>query len=40
MLKILKRDFSSTWTENLQMMKLDWEKEEEPESKLPTSTGS
>ena len=28
------------WTENFQMFKLDLEKEEEPEIKLPTSTGS
>ena len=28
------------WTENLQMYKLDLEKSEEPEIKLPTSTGS
>ena len=28
------------WTENLQMFKLDLEKAEEPEIKLPTSTGS
>ena len=27
------------WTENFQMFKLDWEKAEEPEIKLPTSTG-
>ena len=26
------------WTENLQMFKLDLEKAEEPELKLPTST--
>ena len=40
MLKIFKRGFSSTWTENFQMYKLDLEKVEEPEIKLPTSTGS
>ena len=28
------------WTENFQMFKLDLEKPEEPEIKLPTSTGS
>ena len=28
------------WTENLQMYKLDLEKVEEPEIKLPTSIGS
>ena len=28
------------WTENLQMFKLDLEKAEEPEIKLPTSVGS
>ena len=28
------------WTENLQMYKLDSEKAEQPEIKLPTSTGS
>ena len=28
------------WTENFQMYKLDLEKAEEPEVKLPTSTGS
>ena len=28
------------WTENFQMYKLDLEKAEEPEIKLPTSTGS
>ena len=31
---------NSTWTENFQMLKLDLEKAEEPEIKLPTSTGS
>ena len=38
--KSSKRGFNSTWTENLQMYKLDLEKAEEPEIKLPTSTGS
>jgi len=28
------------WTKNFQMFKLDLEKAEEPEIKLPTSTGS
>ena len=37
MLKILQ---ASTWTRNFQMFKLDLEKAEEPEIKLPTSTGS
>jgi len=32
--------FNSTWTENFQMFKLDLEKAEEPEIKLPTSIGS
>ena len=32
--------FSSTWTVNFQMFKLDLEKAEEPEIKLPTSAGS
>ena len=41
MLKILpKPSFNSTWTMNFQMFKLDLEKAEEPEIKLPTSTGS
>ena len=31
---------NSTWTENFQMFKLDLEKAEEPEIKLPTSVGS
>ena len=39
MLKILQVIFNSTWTENFQMFKLDLEKAEEPEIKLPTSTG-
>ena len=29
--------FNSMWTKNFQMLKLDLEKAEEPESKLPTS---
>ena len=39
-LKFSKPDFSNTWTVNFQMFKLDLEKAEEPEIKLPTSTGS
>ena len=35
-----KLGFSSTWTENFQMYKLGLEKSEEPEIKLPASTGS
>ena len=35
-----KQNFNSTWTKNFQMYKLDLEKTEEPEMKLPTSTGS
>ena len=31
---------SIMWTKNFQMSKLDLEKEEEQESKLPTFTGS
>ena len=40
MLKFCKPAFNSTWTVHLQMLKLDLEKSEEPEIKLPTSTGS
>ena len=40
MLKILQASFNSMWTENFQMFKLDLKKVEEPEIKLPTSTGS
>ena len=40
MLKILQPGFSNTWTVNFQMFKLILEKAEEPEIKLPTSTGS
>ena len=39
-LKILQAGFISTWTENFQMFKLDLEKAEEPEIKLPTFVGS
>ena len=35
-----KQDFNRTWIENFQMFKLDSEKAEEPEIKLPTSDGS
>ena len=34
------KGFNSTWTENFQMIKLDLEKAEELEIKLPTSVGS
>ena len=37
MLKILQAGFNSTRTMNFQMLKLDLEKAEEPEIKLPTS---
>ena len=40
MLKISKPGFSNTWTMNFQTFKLVLEKAEEPEIKLPTSTGS
>ena len=32
--------FNTVWTDNFQMYKVDSEKAEEPEIKLPTSTGS
>ena len=35
-----KLGFSSTWTENFPMYKLDLEEPLEPEIKLPTSAGS
>ena len=38
--KFSKPGFSNTWTVNFQMFKLVSEKAEEPEIKLPTSTGS
>ena len=38
--KFSKPGFINTWTVNYQMFKLDLEKAEEPEIKLPTSTGS
>ena len=39
MFKILRLDSSSTWTENFQMYKLDLEKAEEADIKLPISIG-
>ena len=39
MLKILQVN-QIMWTKNFQMFKLDLEKAEEPEIKLPTSVGS
>ena len=38
--KFSKPGFNSTWTVNFQMFKLDLEKGEEPQIKLPTSVGS
>ena len=38
--KFSRPDFNSTWIVNFQMFKLDFEKAEEPEIKLPTSLGS
>ena len=38
--KFSKWGFNSSWTKKLQVFKLDLEKEEEPEIKLPTSAGS
>ena len=38
--KFFKLGFSSMWTENFQMFKLDWEKAEEWDVKLPTFIGS
>ena len=40
MLKVLKPGFGNTWTMNFQMFKLVLEKAQDPEIKLPTSTGS
>ena len=40
MLKILQARFNSKWTMNFQMFKLNLEKAEQPEIKLPTSVGS
>ena len=39
-IKSFKLGFNSMWTENIQMNKLDLEYAEEPETKLPISTGS
>ena len=39
-IKLVKVGFSSTWTKNFQMSKLDLEKAEEPKIKLPTTVGS
>ena len=39
-LKFSKPGFNSTWTVNVQMFKLDLEKAEEPEIKLPITSGS
>ena len=38
--KFSKPGFTNTWTVNFHMFKLDLEKAEEPETKLPTSAGS
>ena len=38
--KFSKRGFNNTWTMKFQMFKLDLEKAEDPEIKLPTSVGS
>ena len=38
--KFFKAGFSNTWTVNFQMFKVNLEKAEEPEIKLPTSAGS
>ena len=38
--KFFKLGFSNMWIENFQMYKLDLEKAEEPQIKLPTSVGS
>ena len=38
--KSFKLGFNSTWTKNFQMFKLDLEKAEDPEIKLPISVGS
>ena len=38
--KFSKPGFNSTWTMDFQMFKVDLEKAEEPEIKLPTSAGS
>ena len=38
--KLSKLGFNSTWSDNSQMLKMDLEKADKPEIKLPTSTGS
>ena len=38
--KSFKLGFNSTWTENVQIYKVDFEETEEPEIKLPTFVGS
>jgi len=38
--KSFKLGFNGVWTKSFQMYKLDLEKAEEPEIKLPKSTGS
>ena len=38
--KLFKQGFNRMWTKNFHMFKLDLEKAEEPEIKLPTSAGS
>ena len=38
--KSFKLGFSHMWTKNFQMFKVNLEKAEEPEIKLPTSVGS
>ena len=40
MQKFSKPGFSNMWTVNFQMLKVDLEKTEEPEIKLPTTAGS
>ena len=40
MLKILQARLNNTWIVNFQMFKMDLDKKEEPEVKLPTSIGS
>ena len=40
MLKILQAQLQNMWTMNFQVFKLELEKAEEPEIKLPKSTGS
>ena len=39
-MRLVRESFNSMWTKNFQMFKLDLEKAEEPEIKLPTSAGS